>query len=231
VTKLNSKKFDFVVFDFDGVLVNSTAMKTNVFLEVISNYSVEEQNQFIEFHKRNGGVSRWDKFEYFFREIVKLADEREINQKASELADRFTFLLTREIETLTLTDGALLTLQSLEKLRKPCFIVSGASEKEVVTITKNNKIEKYFEVILGSPKNKHQNLSFLKQQGKLNGQGVFIGDSFTDYQSALDFKLFFIYMKSFSEWISREEYDQDFYLTIENLSELNTLLLNENEAI
>lgn len=231
MTKLNSTNFDFVVFDFDGVLVESTTLKTQTFKDVIKEFPSESQEKFIEYHKRNGGVSRWGKFEYLLREIIKLDDEELIKLKVDELVDKFAGRLKFGIDSLGLTPGAVDLLASLEKLGKPCYIVSGAATSEVESIVKRTEIAKYFQFVLGSPQNKVQNLNFLKSEGRLKGRGIFIGDSFTDYRSAKDFNMKFVFMENFSEWRNREEEENSFYLTVKNLEELNKILKEDNEAI
>ncbi|MBC7427497.1 MAG: HAD family hydrolase [Bacteriovorax sp.] len=230
MTKINSKDFDFVIFDFDGVLVNSTPLKTQIFLDSISEFSEKEKKEFIEYHKFHGGVSRWGKFDYFLRNIIKLENENEIKSKTELLVSRFTTFIADALELLELTEGSLSLLQTLKKTGKKCFIVSGAAETEVQAIVKRTNIEEYFEAVLGSPKNKKQNLNSLKEHGKIKGKGIFIGDSYTDYQSAIDFKMNFIFMKDFTEWEDRKDVEDHFYLTVGNLNELNNIITKDNEA-
>ena len=226
--KISNKSFDFVIFDFDGVIVDSTALKTSAFKQVISNYNEDDQKTFLHYHKLNGGVSRWKKFEYFCREILKLDSEDAIAFTSKLLADQFTKILEQKIPSLKLTDGSIVLLEKLKRLKKPCFIVSGAKESEVNLIAKNNRIESYFEFILGSPKNKQENLQLLKNLKKLNGTGLFIGDSYTDFISALDFKINFVFMSNHSEWLDWKKNEKDFYLKIKSLKELEELLIDED---
>jgi phosphoglycolate phosphatase-like HAD superfamily hydrolase len=224
--KLNN--FDFVIFDFDGVLVDSTTMKTQIFLDVVSKYSKAAQDEFIIYHKLHGGVSRWEKFDYFLREIVKLTSENDIIKTSKTLVDDFSEILGEKLKNLTLTEGALPLLKNLEKAQKSCFIVSGAFQDEVREVVKNNQISSYFSSILGSPKNKKENILSLKDQGQLIGKGIFIGDSFTDYTSARDFEMKFIFMKRFTEWKNWKLEESNFSLVVDDLKELNAYIINED---
>lgn len=216
----NKLAFDYVVFDFDGVLVDSTGMKTSVFQKVIQSYPKEHQEAFITYHKLHGGVSRWEKFEYFLRSILKITDQKEIEENVKKMADSFTAILQEKIATLKLTNGSNELLEFLKKNNKRCYIASGAAEVEVKQIATLNNIQNYFKFILGSPKNKSDNLKFLKNNGEFQGRGLFIGDSFTDYKCAKEFGIDFIYMSNFSEWIEWEKNEQDFFLRVSDLKEL-----------
>lgn len=228
MTKITSKSFDFVVFDFDGVLVESTTLKTNVFREVVKDYSINEQEAFITYHKLHGGVSRWDKFNYFLKEIVKVSDDEVLKVTSKKLADNFTALLSEKLQTLGLTVGSMELLQELKSLNKPCFIVSGGAQTEVISVCERNKIDHYFKTILGSPKNKQENLTFLKDSNELKGVGLFIGDSYTDFKSAKDFGMHFIFMSQFTEWADALQNEKDFYLIVKNLAELKQYLKAED---
>ena len=53
------------IFDCDGVLISSNKLKTRAFEEVASEFVPKNLvEKFINFHKTNGGVSRWEKFSY-----------------------------------------------------------------------------------------------------------------------------------------------------------------------
>lgn len=216
----NKLTFDFVVFDFDGVLVDSTGIKTNVFKQVVQSYSREHQETFITYHKLHGGVSRWAKFEYFLRNILNITDNKEIEETVRKMADNFSEILQKKLATLKLTNGSNELLEFLKKNNKRCYIASGAAEVEVKKVAALNNVESYFKFILGSPRSKSDNLKILKEKGELQGRGLFIGDSFTDYACAKEFNIDFIYMSNFSEWIDWEKNEHDFFLKVSDLKEL-----------
>ena len=58
-----------VIFDCDGVILNSNDIKSNAFARSLIDEDKGLVKQFIEYHKKNGGVSRFKKFEYFFKNI------------------------------------------------------------------------------------------------------------------------------------------------------------------
>ena len=57
-----------IIFDFDGVICESVEAKTEAFRKVFLDYP-EHLDEIIAYHMTQGGVSRYIKFEYIFREI------------------------------------------------------------------------------------------------------------------------------------------------------------------
>ena len=66
-----------IIWDFDGVLINSNQIREAAFREAFSGYP-KNITELIEFHKLNEGLSRYVKIEYFFNEILnqKLSKKR-----------------------------------------------------------------------------------------------------------------------------------------------------------
>ena len=58
-----------IVFDFDGVLVESAGIKTRAVRELFSEWphAVEEM---VEYHLANMGVSRYEKFRHFYENVL-----------------------------------------------------------------------------------------------------------------------------------------------------------------
>ena len=54
------------VFDCDGVVLDSNQIKTQAFYNATQSYGHEFADQLVNYHLKNGGVSRYEKFEYFF---------------------------------------------------------------------------------------------------------------------------------------------------------------------
>ena len=52
-----------IFFDFDGVILESVSIKGDVFQKLFADYP-EHLAEILNYHLENGGVSRYDKFEY-----------------------------------------------------------------------------------------------------------------------------------------------------------------------
>ncbi len=60
------KSYKNLIFDCDGIILNSNKIKTDAFKEVVSHYGDKVAEELVNFHVMNGGISRYEKFNYFF---------------------------------------------------------------------------------------------------------------------------------------------------------------------
>ena len=52
-------KYNSIIFDCDGVILNSNQIKTNAFRKVLKQFNNKAIDEFIQYHKDNGGISRY----------------------------------------------------------------------------------------------------------------------------------------------------------------------------
>ena len=57
--KLNLSSYKTIIFDCDGVILNSNKIKTEAFYNVTATYGIEAANELVSYHKLNGGISRY----------------------------------------------------------------------------------------------------------------------------------------------------------------------------
>ena len=60
-------KYSTIFWDFDGVILNSDKIRTKGFKYIFDSYSKKEIDMLINYHKINGGLSRYEKIEFFSR--------------------------------------------------------------------------------------------------------------------------------------------------------------------
>ena len=58
------------IFDCDGVILNSNDIKTKSFKNTLGEFNKFAVEEFISYHKNNGGISRYEKIKYFLKEII-----------------------------------------------------------------------------------------------------------------------------------------------------------------
>ncbi len=58
-----------IIFDFDGVICESVEAKKIAFQKVFADYP-EHLDAITEHHMANGGISRFVKFEYIYKNIL-----------------------------------------------------------------------------------------------------------------------------------------------------------------
>lgn len=171
-----------ILWDFDGVLMNSNEVRDLGFEKVLVNYPKEQVDQLMQFHRKNGGLSRYVKFRYFFEEVL---EQTTTESEIQELAASFSVIM-REL----LTNKELLIKDSINFVKKhyfaiPMHIVSGSDQSELRYLCKEMGIDIYFKSIHGSPTPKNTLVKeVIESNGYLKDELVLIGDSMNDYEAA-----------------------------------------------
>ncbi|MDO6390236.1 HAD-IA family hydrolase [Pontibacter sp. BT731] len=192
---INFSKYKAILWDFDGVIMDSMSIRDKGFEVTLSNFPKEQVQQLLDFHRLNGGLSRYVKFRYFYEEILKEPITEEI---VMSYASRFS-----EVMMDLLIDEKLLIKDSLKFIQKyhqqvPMHIVSGSDGRELNKICGRLDIAKYFVTIQGSPTPKKELVKNLLLDFKYEHSNVvFIGDSINDFEAANDNSLEFFGYNNF----------------------------------
>ncbi len=188
--KYDLPPIDAIVFDFDGVLAESVEVKTRAYALLFNEEKKEAVNLLIDYHNKNGGVSRFEKIKIFYRDILK----RPLSEKRfQELSLKFSKLVLDEVVGAPWVEGAQEFLDQNKKKYK-FFIVSGTPEDELKVILRRRKMNHYFDAVRGSPKNKVILLGEIINKYYLSPEKtLFIGDAATDWHAAQKLKLFFLW--------------------------------------
>jgi len=201
--------YSALLFDCDGVVLNSNKIKTQAFYNVAVRYGPEHAEALVKYHVSNGGISRYAKFEYFLQEIVK----KKIDE--AELALLLN-LFSEEVKKGLLTCGVAERLDELRETTRgiPWLIVSGGDQHELREVFMLRGLDKYFDGgIFGSPDDKETILSReILKQGFAKPM-LFLGDSKYDFEVASVFSLDFVFIRQWSEvrdldsWLSHKQID------------------------
>lgn len=171
-----------LVFDCDGVILDSVPLKTRAFGRLAEPYGPEARDRFVMYHMRHGGVSRYLKFEWFFREILG----REITRQESEAWARdFEIFSLDEVRKCQLIPGARQTLEMwFGKI--PMYICSGAPAAEQTAILTEKGLNGFFRAIYGSPPAKARLLETIINSDArvLPEETLMVGDASTDRDAA-----------------------------------------------
>ncbi|WP_324719191.1 HAD family hydrolase [Salinimicrobium sp. HB62] len=173
-----------ILWDFDGVIMDSMAVRDRGFEIVLKEHSKEEIEKLMAFHRANGGLSRYMKFRYFFNEIKKeqISDE-EIRIFASKFSE---IMLENLVNPVLLIDDALNFIQRKHQLYN-MHVVSGSDQEELRHICKKVNISTFFHSIYGSPTPKKLLVKeVLKNNNYKNSETILIGDSINDYEAAVE---------------------------------------------
>jgi len=174
-------KFKHVIFDFDGVLVESNEIRFGGFRMLLKDYPGAQVEKLMRHARANGGLSRYDRIRYFFETI---RNESISENKVLEMAGRYSEIVKDKIIGCAPVNG------SVEFLSSHCkefdfAVVSGSDQSELRDICRARGIDRYFTEILGSPAVKSENISLLFTLNKWKkDESVFVGDSTNDFDGA-----------------------------------------------
>lgn len=178
-----------IIFDFDGVIVESVDIKTRAFAHLFRDYPDDIIKKIVKFHLDNGGISRFEKFKIIYKDFLNKNLSKEEEER---LGREFSEFCYNGVLTCSYVNGA---KEFLERNYKKFvfFIVSGTPHDEMNHIVDARQLRKYFKEILGTPGSKGELIKvILKKYNLKPTEVVFIGDSPTDYKGAEEAHIKFI---------------------------------------
>lgn len=205
-----------IIFDCDGVILNSNKIKIDVFYDVAIDFgaSHEEALALVDYHVQFGGVSRYKKFDYFLREILKQGAKAE---SMSSLLSSFTSKAKAALATCEVSPF-------LAELRKKTYlagwmVVSGSDQTELREILKLRNIDSLFDAgIFGSPDNKEQIIERELNCNNIKTPALFIGDSRYDHVASTKAHLSFTFLYGWTDFKEWDSYcDENRVKAFENL--------------
>ena len=198
-------KYKYIIFDCDGVILNSNNIKTEAFGEVVSDFGDLAVKRLKIFHLKRGGISRYEKFKYFLETIALELNLNLKNVSLEELIQKYSLVVKRRLEVCEI-NNQIINFRKISQAK--WFIVSGSDQKELREIFDKRKISKNFDGgIYGSPLNKEEIFDNLLKKNKINeSESIYIGDSQYDHISAAKFNLDFLFLKKWSEFENINDY-------------------------
>lgn len=178
-----------ILWDFDGVIIDSMAIREYGFREIFKNFDKQSVDKLIQYHNNNGGLSRFHKIEYFFSNILK---QNITQNEILQYADKFTTIMRQE-----LINPKHLIIETVKFIKNNYknynfHIVSGSENNELNYLCKKLNLSQYFISIHGSPTLKNNLVLDLITNCKYNlNETILIGDSINDYEAAIANKIEF----------------------------------------
>jgi len=201
---LDIKRYKTLVFDCDGVVLNSNQLKIEAYFDVAMQYGADEKEAraLVDHHVKLGGISRYPKFEYFLREIVK----KPVTEAAMQsLLDDFGREVKRRLADCELAPG----LSDLRLATRDVrwMIISGGDETELREIFIARGLDSLFDAgIFGSPANKDEILVRELARGNIVQPALFLGDSRYDHIASKRAGLDFVFFSDWTDFEGWQEY-------------------------
>ena len=201
---IDVSKYNTIVFDCDGVLLNSNQLKIQAYYDtgIMFGASKAEAQALVDYHVLLGGISRYTKFEYFLREILK---QPVTDDAMQQLFDDFGSEVERLLSDCEIAPGL---FQLREKTTDANWlVVSGGDQIELGKIFKRRGIADLFDAgIFGSPDNKDEILAREVAHGKIRFPALFLGDSKYDHQASTRAGLDFVFISGWTDFQGWQNY-------------------------
>ena len=109
---MNLSKYKTIIFDCDGVILNSNKIKTNAFYLAALPYGEGAAKELVEYHVLHGGVSRYKKFDHFLSVIVprhctedQSPSRHGFSTVLEKLLDEYAGIVTKELLACEIAEG------------------------------------------------------------------------------------------------------------------------------
>jgi len=171
-----------MVFDFDGVIIDSTEVKIDEYRNLFSQFTKNKTtlNEIINIYKNSAGIPREITLKKVFKETLGKTIS---NQEVENLSLDYSKQIFRRLEAIEPLKGFLEYLAIHKGLNK--HIISGAPNRDVSHLVKKLNLSKYFKSIKGGPLNKKNEMTNIRKREKINAQDiVYFGDQKNDYIAA-----------------------------------------------
>lgn len=169
-----------IVFDFDGVILESHDIKTEAFLTLFADFPGRLE-EIRKYHLENAGISRYVKFEHITRGILGLPYT---DADRERLGAGFTRLTHERILACSEVRGAGELLRGLRH-RVLRAVASGTPQDDLRQIVRERGMTEWFDEVWGTPRTKTEILrDLLARHAWTPGQVLMVGDAMSDYKAA-----------------------------------------------
>ena len=214
-----------ILFDCDGVILNSNKVKTKAFLDLAQPWGADAQDLLVQYHVNNGGISRHKKVKYLLETILPSLS---IDISPSIYDSLYESLVQKYAD---LVYNGLLSCEvspALHDLRQQTSharwsVVSGGAQIELNKLFLARGISRFFDAgIFGSPDDKKLILSREFSNQNFVSPALFIGDSRYDYVSASSVNVDFLFLTDWTEFHGWQSFVEEYQ--IQFCSDLTSLV-------
>lgn len=193
-----------LVFDFDGVILESVTNKMNAFKAWVPEKYAAFRDTFSDYNAKAFGKSRFVQIRYFYEELVK-----EDISEATLLTEveRFSQLNAKTILLTEWVEGIQDFIRAAYQANYPLYILSGTPQEELENIVEKKGLTHYFKSIIGSPTTKIEGLTQIINKGGYTPKEIFFfGDANADASAAKALAVNFVYRQSEAIFDKQEVY-------------------------
>ena len=191
------KKYEIIIFDSDGVILNSNKLKEDAFIQLAEQYSMRlSKSEIINLVRENKGKSRYE----IVKELLEKTSNKEFfNEKVySKFLMKYSEIVKEKLKSCECS-------KKLNFLRinnnASWLVLTAGDQRETIDIYKEKSIYHLFDLgIYGAPNLKKKNLIDINKTHKdfLKKKILYIGDSIKDLELAREYNFDFVLIKDWS---------------------------------
>lgn len=178
MTQLSRPKAIF--WDFDGVIKDSVAVKTQAFVELFRPFGTALAERVRDHHQAHGGMSRFEKLPLY----LQWAGSESSPSAVAEYCDRFGQLVLQGVIDAPWVPGVEVFLRG-NPYRQTFIVVSATPQDELTHILQSLNLTKCFAEIFGAPTRKKDAIHLMLATRALATRDcLMIGDASADLDAA-----------------------------------------------
>lgn len=194
-------QYDVVIFDCDGVILNTNVEKNRAFESVAVEFGYPRvvSRRFAKWQMANFGISRFRAFEELRAERFGARSDGSRPPELDALVAAYAARSTAIYDAAPETAGARDLLSALTP--RPCYVASGGFQEELRATFDARGLCDFFVSVLGSPTPKRDIVRDIVEAERRNGSTaaiVMIGDAVADADAADLWGVDFIFLSRYS---------------------------------
>ena len=181
------KDLKCIIFDFDGVILDSSTIKSACFDKLYSQFE-NIHKEAMNYHYENKGMSRFLQFDYVANNLLKASNP---DKTIQNLANQYAEIVFKQLVQAPFIKGAQELLDFLQ-FKMPLYIISSSPSNELEELIFHRNLKNYFKSIYGSIDQKGKYICKIYNDLSLNSDSVlYVGDTLKDLNAARQSRVHF----------------------------------------
>jgi phosphoglycolate phosphatase-like HAD superfamily hydrolase len=173
-----------VVFDFDGVLVDSNAAKRQAYSDIFSGFGPAGASAVETVLRADTEDDRFGVIRAILRALPDPPAGETLERLVAEHAERYNLICEEHTATCQEVPGASAALDRLARSRS-LYVISATPEEPLRRVVARRGWSAHFRDVLGRPAGKQENLGRVMRRESIDGARiVFVGDGRRDLDAA-----------------------------------------------
>lgn len=178
-----------IIFDFDGVILDSTPLKSQAYLDLYAGEDPAKLAEVSRHERQHGGVTRRIKLAHYEKELFGRSGDTE---SVESLAQRYADLVLDAVMACRFVPGARELLETARG-RIDMHLVSGTPLVELSDVVEKRGLSPYFQTVQGAPVLKPEAFANIMRENRYDpARTLAIGDALTEFRVAQNLGIAFL---------------------------------------